>query len=124
MHGPGVRIFVHEIRDVTLHSLCPEHRPQGAELRNAHSAPAEKHDDRAADHNQLYAEQVRLLFRFSVVGSLATLLVIILLGAILWDDLAAPGLFWWFAVISLVTTARYALYKAFIRRERSGREIV
>jgi len=94
-------------------------------LRNdrPHSAPAEQHDDRAADHNQLYAEQVRLLFRFSVVGTLATLLVIILLGAILWDDLS-PAFFAWFVAISAVTVARYALYKAFFRRDRSGREMV
>src|SRR6476469_7904204 len=64
----------------------------------------------------LHAEQVRLLFRFSLVGYLATLLVIFILGAILWQDLARPALFLWFVAVSLVAVARYLLYKAFIRR--------
>ena len=46
----------------------------------------------AAADNALHAEQVRLLFRFSLVGYLATLLVIFILGAILWPDLH-PALF-------------------------------
>jgi diguanylate cyclase (GGDEF)-like protein/PAS domain S-box-containing protein len=62
-------------------------------------------------------EQVRLLFRFSLVGYLATLLVVFILGAILWEQLARPALFAWFVAISLVTIARYALYKAFIGRD-------
>ena len=33
----------------------------------------------------LGAEQVRLLYRFSVVGYLATLLVVLIIGAIVWD---------------------------------------
>jgi diguanylate cyclase (GGDEF)-like protein/PAS domain S-box-containing protein len=62
----------------------------------------------------LHAEQTRLLFRFSLVGSLATLLVIFILGAILWEDLAQPKLFAWFVAISGVAIGRYALYKAFL----------
>ena len=54
-------------------------------------------------------EQVRLLFRFSLVGYLATLLVVFILGAVLWEDLAKPPLFAWFAAISLITVGRYAL---------------
>ena len=64
----------------------------------------------------LQAEQLRLLFRFSLVGHLATLLVVFILGAILWDDLARPALFAWFVAISLVAIGRYLLYKAFIQR--------
>ena len=64
----------------------------------------------------LQAEQIRLLFRFSLVGYLATLLVIFILGAILWEDLAQPSLFIWFVSISMVTIGRYLLYKAFIQR--------
>ncbi|HUP28574.1 MAG TPA: EAL domain-containing protein [Usitatibacter sp.] len=67
----------------------------------------------AADKT-LQAEQVRLLFRFSLVGYLATLLVVFILGAILWDDLSRPGLFLWFLAISLVTIGRYLIYKAFV----------
>src|SRR5437762_10091653 len=63
----------------------------------------------------LQAEQLRLLFRFSVVGHLATLLVIFILGAILWDDLARPALFLWFVSTSLVAVGRYLLYKVFVR---------
>ena len=68
----------------------------------------------AADKS-LHAEQVRLLFRFSLVGYLATLLVVFILGAILWDDLVRPGLFLWFVAISLVTVGRYLIYKAFVQ---------
>jgi diguanylate cyclase (GGDEF)-like protein/PAS domain S-box-containing protein len=68
----------------------------------------------AAD-SALQAEQLRLLFRFSVVGHLATLLVIFILGGILWQDLAKPALFMWFVATSLTAIGRYLLYKAFIR---------
>ena len=63
----------------------------------------------------LQAEQLRLLFRFSVVGHLATLLVIFILGGILWQDLARPSLFMWFIATAMVAIGRYLLYKAFIR---------
>ena len=82
-----------------------------------HAAP-EQIAEKADEKHQLRAEQLRLLFRFSLVGTLATLLVILLLGAILWDDLT-HALFGWFVLISAVTVGRYALYKAFIRRERN-----
>jgi len=68
-------------------------------------------------------EQVRLLFRFSVVGYLATLLVVFILGAILWEQLARPLLFVWFAAISAITVARYVLYKLFIGRARLSEEL-
>jgi diguanylate cyclase (GGDEF)-like protein/PAS domain S-box-containing protein len=71
----------------------------------------------------LHAEQIRLLFRFSLVGYLATLLVIFILGAILWEDLAHPALFLWFVSISLVTIGRYLVYKAFIQRGPGDEEI-
>jgi diguanylate cyclase (GGDEF)-like protein/PAS domain S-box-containing protein len=64
----------------------------------------------------LHAEQIRLLFRFSLVGYLATLLVIFILGAMLWEDLAQPALFLWFVAIALVAIGRYLLYKAFFRQ--------
>ncbi|QJR15986.1 putative bifunctional diguanylate cyclase/phosphodiesterase [Usitatibacter palustris] len=67
-----------------------------------------------APEARLFAEQVRLLFRFSLVEYLATLLVIFILGAILWEDLARPALFAWFVGISIVTVVRYALYKTYI----------
>ena len=79
-------------------------------------------DDRAAEKQQLQAEQTRLLFRFSVVGTVATLLVTVLLGAFLWDELAR-GLYAWFALISVVAIGRYVLYKAFNRRERTAEDV-
>src|SRR5258707_14062972 len=71
----------------------------------------------------LQAEQLRLLFRFSVVGHLATLLVIFILGGILWQDLAKPALFMWFVATSLVAVGRYLLYKAFIKGSPPAEEL-
>lgn len=68
-------------------------------------------------------EQIRLLFRFSLVGYLATLLVIFILGAVLWENMDRPLLFAWFVAISLITVARYALYKLFINREPPPSEL-
>jgi diguanylate cyclase (GGDEF)-like protein/PAS domain S-box-containing protein len=68
-------------------------------------------------------EQIRLLFRFSLVGYLATLLVVFILGAVLWEDLARPLLFAWFAAISAITVGRYALYKIFINRDPPPSEL-
>jgi diguanylate cyclase (GGDEF)-like protein/PAS domain S-box-containing protein len=84
---------------------------------------ARKPADAAAADPPLHAEQVRLLFRFSLVGYLATLLVIFILGAILWEDLSRPSLFLWFVAISLVAVGRYLLYKAFIREVRPASEM-
>ena len=67
--------------------------------------------------NTVREEQVRLLYRFSLVGYLATLLVVFILGAILWEQLASPALFAWFIAIALVTVARYGLYKSFVGRD-------
>lgn len=64
-----------------------------------HQSIATPPDPAGADQ-PLHAEQIRLLFRFSLVGYLATLLVIIL-GAILWEDLERPALFAWFVAIAL-----------------------
>ncbi|MDH5263237.1 MAG: EAL domain-containing protein [Betaproteobacteria bacterium] len=86
---------------------------------SAQEMPAKSPEAEAAGASSLGTvreEQVRLLFRFSLVGYLATLLVIFILGAVLWDQLARPLLFAWFAAISLITIGRYALYKVFINR--------
>ncbi len=75
--------------------------------------------DRAVLAQHISAEQIRLLYRFSLVGYLAELLVTFLLGAILWNDLddlsKNTGLFIWFAAAFIVMLARYGLYKFFIR---------
>jgi diguanylate cyclase (GGDEF)-like protein/PAS domain S-box-containing protein len=65
---------------------------------------------------------VQLLYRFSLAGYLATLLVILILGAILWEELSHPPLFAWFAAISAITIARYLLYRVFVSVERSDED--
>jgi len=92
-------------------------------LRSPQRPPALASSDAAAEDQPLHAEQVRLLFRFSLVGYLATLLVIFILGAILWEDLARPALFLWFVAISLVAVGRYLVYKAFIREVRPASQM-
>jgi diguanylate cyclase (GGDEF)-like protein/PAS domain S-box-containing protein len=92
--------------------MTPPQRPAARKSANA-----------AAADPPLHAEQVRLLFRFSLVGYLATLLVIFILGAILWEDLSRPSLFLWFVSICLVAVGRYLLYKAFIREVRPASEM-
>lgn len=76
--------------------------------------------DRTFVAQHISAEQTRLLYRFSLVGYLAELLVTFLLGAILWNDLndfsKYAGLFAWFGAAFIVMLARYGLYKIFIRR--------
>jgi diguanylate cyclase (GGDEF)-like protein/PAS domain S-box-containing protein len=76
--------------------------------------PAFSPQDRALVGQHVYAEQTRLLYRFSVVGYLAELMVTFILGAILWEELLRPLLFAWFVVAFLVMLGRYGLYKLFI----------
>jgi diguanylate cyclase (GGDEF)-like protein/PAS domain S-box-containing protein len=66
----------------------------------------------AAANISLHAEQVRLLFRLSLFGQLATLLAVFAIGAVLRDSLRAP-LLTWFVAIALVTLGRYLMHKAF-----------
>jgi diguanylate cyclase (GGDEF)-like protein/PAS domain S-box-containing protein len=70
--------------------------------------------DRALISRHLYAEQIRLLYRFSLVGYLAELMVTFILGAIVWEELSRPLLFAWFVVAFMVMLGRYGLYKWFI----------
>ena len=68
-------------------------------------------DDRSFVAKHIYTEQVRLLYRFSLVGYLAELMVTFLLGALLWDELGnRPELFAWFAAAFLVLILRYGNY--------------
>src|SRR5260221_12779602 len=71
----------------------------------------------------LQAEQLRLLFRFSVVADPSTLIVIFILGGILWQDLARPALFMWLVATTMVAIERYLLYKAFIRDSPPASEL-
>ena len=76
--------------------------------------PAFTPQDRALIGQHVYAEQTRLLYRFSVVGYLAELMVTFILGAILWEEMLRPLLFAWFVVAFLIMLGRYGLYKLFI----------
>ncbi len=72
-------------------------------------------DDRAFVAKHIFSEQVRLLYRFSLAGYLAELVVTFLLGALLWNELGQrPELFGWFAAAFMLMIARYGLYKFFI----------
>src|SRR4051812_37802289 len=71
----------------------------------------------------LQAEQIRLLFRFSLVGYLATLMVILTLGALLWQEMSRPALFAWFVAVSMVTVGRYLIYKAFIQASPADEQL-
>jgi PAS domain S-box-containing protein len=76
--------------------------------------------DNSAETSLVYAEQVRLLYRLSLVGYLATLMVAFALGAVLWNELTPrPGLFVWLAFISILTIVRYGLYKAYMSAKPS-----
>jgi diguanylate cyclase (GGDEF)-like protein/PAS domain S-box-containing protein len=72
--------------------------------------------DQAFVARHIAAEQIRLLYRFSLVGYLAELMVTFLLGAILWSQVSdSPVLYAWFASAFFVMLGRYILYKFFIR---------
>ena len=73
-------------------------------------------DDRAFVTKHIFSEQVRLLYRFSLAGYLAELVVTFLLGALLWNDLGQrPELFAWFFAAFILMTTRYGVYNFFVR---------
>jgi diguanylate cyclase (GGDEF)-like protein/PAS domain S-box-containing protein len=87
------------------------------------TAPASA-QDRAFVAKHIYAEQVRLLYRFSLVGYLAEFMVTFLLGAILWNEVGQrPVLFAWFAVAVVIMIGRYGLYKFFIRANPDAEDL-
>ena len=86
---------------------------QSSEFSLAAPVPSE---DRAFVERHIFSEKVRLLYRFSLAGYLAELVVTFLLGALLWNDLGErPELFAWFAAAFVLMIGRYGLYKFFIR---------
>ena len=73
-------------------------------------------EDRAFVGKHIFSERVRLLYRFSLAGYLAELVVTFLLGALVWNELGQrPELFAWFFGAFVLMVARYVLYKLFIR---------
>ncbi len=79
--------------------------------------------DRAFIESPIFAEQTRLLYRFSVVGYLVELMVTFLLGAILWEEMSRPLMFAWFIPAFLVMLGRYGLYKLFIRKNPAAGDL-
>ncbi len=79
--------------------------------------------DRAFIESPIFAEQTRLLYRFSVVGYLVELMVTFLLGAILWEEMSRPVMFAWFITAFLVMLGRYGLYKLFIRKNPAAGDL-
>ena len=72
--------------------------------------------DRAFVGKHIFSERVRLLYRFSLAGYLAELVVTFLLGALVWNELGQrPELFAWFSAAFVLMVSRYVLYKLFIR---------
>ncbi len=78
----------------------------------------------ATQGDLIYAEQVRLMYRLSLVGYLATLMVALVLGAALWNELSRPALFIWLTFICLLTIGRYGLYKAYMGAKPGARQAV
>ncbi|MCY7389238.1 MAG: diguanylate cyclase, partial [Burkholderiales bacterium] len=73
-------------------------------------------DDRVFIAKHIFSEQVRLLYRFSLAGYLAELVVTFLLGALLWNELGQrPELFAWFFAAFILMIARYGVYNFFVR---------
>jgi diguanylate cyclase (GGDEF)-like protein/PAS domain S-box-containing protein len=94
-------------------ALTPEVPPSA--LNQAGASAVLTDGDRVMVGQHIHAEQIRLLYRFSLVGYLAEFLVTFILGAILWVEMSNPLLFGWFVACFLVMLARYGLYKLFIR---------
>jgi len=73
----------------------------------------------AVDEREIYAEQVRQLYRLSRVGYAGTLVNSAIIVIALWGQIPLSLLGSWFALVLLVTGARFALYRAFIRQQPS-----
>jgi diguanylate cyclase (GGDEF)-like protein/PAS domain S-box-containing protein len=99
----------------SIESALPHHRESDTDIGALVFAPLNA-QDRAFVAEHIRAEATRLLYRFSLVGYLAELIITFLLGALLWHELdARPMLFLWFAIAFVVMLGRYMLYKLFMR---------
>ena len=63
---------------------------------------------------QIYAEQVRHLYRLSRIGYLATPINAGIMTFALWDAVHNAGLAGWFAAVIAITLGRYFLYRAYL----------
>jgi diguanylate cyclase (GGDEF)-like protein/PAS domain S-box-containing protein len=114
-YSPKILITRALIDETYLNDVTSDADAAGPALANAITQA-----DKSFVARHLAAEQVRLLYRFSLVGYLAELMVTFLLGAILWTEISAsPLLYGWFAAAFVVMSGRYILYKLFIRANPS-----
>jgi diguanylate cyclase (GGDEF)-like protein/PAS domain S-box-containing protein len=59
---------------------------------------------------------VQLLYQFAPIGFLASLVALVILGAVLWQELSSLTMFIWFVVAAAITIAHYGLYRMFAGR--------
>ena len=71
----------------------------------------------AMDERDIYAEQVRQLYRLSRIGYGGSLVNAVIITIALWDQIPLSLLGLWFALVLLVTGGRFALYRAFTRAQ-------
>ena len=71
-------------------------------------------DDRTAS---IFGEQVRLLYRLSRPAYAGTLINAVIIVLALWNVTPLPWLAVWLALVTAVTTWRFALYKTYFARE-------
>jgi two-component system, sensor histidine kinase len=75
---------------------------------------AERH---AADSQQVFAEQVRLVYQLGMVGAFAVLVVACLYALVVWAEVPRLELIGWVVAITLVSVVRIAL--AYVRKRRA-----
>ena len=86
------------------------------------SGEAEKSVGTDGAAEQIYAEQVRYLYRLSRPAYFGTLINAGIIALALWDIVSRELLMGWLGVVLAVTLARYLLYRAFLKAapEASG----
>ena len=113
---------------MNTHNTGIDHKIQsagGATNKGSLLAAPIGNQDRAFVTQHIHAEQVRLLYRFSLVGYLAEFIVTFLLGAILWRELGErTELFAWFGAAVVIMLSRYGLYKLFIHADPAPERLV
>jgi diguanylate cyclase (GGDEF)-like protein/PAS domain S-box-containing protein len=66
------------------------------------------------DAGQIYAEQVRHLYRLSPAGYLGTLINASIMTFALWNVVDNAVLAGWFTLVAAITSGRYLLYRAYV----------
>lgn len=90
------------------------------------AASAAPHTDRefvAARNAAVFAERVRLLYRLSRPGYPATLGVAALIALALWPLTPQLPLLMWCGLVSVITAARFVLFRRFVLRDPPAQEM-